>query len=157
MGDDCIGFYYKRARQKEKSVVLDKVNQKSDDNKKIFQKKLGKGVKYYFETELLDYALFLGMSFDDFWFSDPHILDNYEKAYEAKRKQEYQGYWIQGAYVKAAIESSVFVAGLANKKVLRGMPKYPDNPFKSEEDAVKNVEEERQKLYMFLKNLKVRR
>ena len=97
------------------------------------------------------------MGFDDFWFSDPHILDNYEKAYEAKRKQEYQGYWIQGAYVKAAIESSVFVAGLSNKKVLRGMPKYPDNPFKSEEDAVKNIEEERQKLYMFLKNLKVRR
>ena len=157
MGDDYLGFYYKRAIQKEKSVVLDEVKQKSEESKSTFQQKLRKGVKYYFETELLDYALFLGMSIDEFWFSDPRILDNYEKAYEARRKSEIQKIWVQGAYFKNAIDSSVFVVGLANKKILRSMPKYPDVPFKTEEETKIDVEKERQRLYEFIKNIKPRR
>lgn len=34
--------------------------------------------------------------------------------------------WVQGIYVKQAIESSVFVSTLADRKVVREMPKYPE-------------------------------
>lgn len=36
--------------------------------------------------------------------------------------------WVQGWYVKQAIQSSVMVCGLADKKTVSNMPKYPDMP-----------------------------
>ena len=37
------------------------------------------GIKHYFETELLDYALTIGMTEDEYWFGDPRLMDNFEK------------------------------------------------------------------------------
>lgn len=44
--------------------------------------------------------------------------------------------WVQGWYVKQAIQSSVMICGLADKKTVSNMPKYPDMP--KTDDEVEN-------------------
>lgn len=44
--------------------------------------------------------------------------------------------WVQGWYVKQAIQSSVMICGLADKKAVSNMPKYPDMP--KTDDEVEN-------------------
>jgi len=67
----------------------------------------------------------------------------YFKAYELKEKRladEIDGMaWKIGAYVCNAIQSNVFVAGLADKEVIRQMPKYPKEPYSVTEERNRNI------------------
>lgn len=45
---------------------------------------------------------------------------------------EQQLAWLQGAYFKQALQSSVMICGLADRQVINKMPKYPDIPYKDE-------------------------
>jgi len=55
------------------------------------------------------------------------------KAYKRRCENQTQLIWLQGLYFKQALQSSVLVCGLADKTVVREMPKYPDMP-KTQED-----------------------
>lgn len=117
------------------------------------------GVKHYLETELLDYALVLGMTPDEYWYDDPRLLDNYEQAFQTKGKIKIQDAWIQGIYFKSALNSTVLIAGIADKKIIGKMPKYADDPMKYKPNGEltdEDIKAQRQAMYRFLKNLKPR-
>ena len=116
------------------------------------------GIKHYFETELLDYALTIGMTEDEYWFGDPRLMDNFEKKFEAHRKMEAHNAWLTGVYVKAAINSSVFACGFYDKKKSGALPQYPDFDFGDKESkkmTESDIAAEREKAYLFFKNLQV--
>ena len=117
------------------------------------------GVKYYLETELLDYGLTLGMTPEEYWYWDPHLLDNYEQAFKSKSQIKTQDLWLQGLYFKSALNSTVLIAGLADKKITSRMPKYADNPMKYKSNGEltdEEVEAQRKAVYRFFKSLKPR-
>lgn len=69
-----------------------------------------------------------------------------------KMKEQIQICWIQGLYFKQAIESSVFISGLADKNIVRNMPKYPEKmPYTSniesmsKEERLKEIERRMEK------------
>ncbi|NCC99912.1 MAG: hypothetical protein EOL95_09485 [Bacteroidia bacterium] len=81
-----------------------------------------------FFQQILDYALFLGMSVDDFWFADPNLIINYEITYKKKQIEKEQSMWLMGQYVKVAIESSVSnCSGITDYKKFK-LPEYPKCP-----------------------------
>ena len=53
--------------------------------------------------QLCDYALSIGMSYNEYWYGDPHILVNYVHAEEIRQKRKNNEMWIQGAYIYEAI------------------------------------------------------
>ena len=67
------------------------------------------------------------------------------KAYNKRNLILQQQSWQLGLYFKQALQSSVLVCSLADKNVVRQMPKYPDMP-KSDDETEKeeNVEKQRQ-------------
>jgi len=54
--------------------------------------------------------------------------------------RQQQMIWLQGAYVKNALQSTILVAGLADKNTAQKMPKYPEMP-KFEEERELNEEQ----------------
>lgn len=98
----------------------------------------------------------MGMTADEYWFADPHLLDNYEIAYKNKRRVEKNNAWLAGGYVRAALQSTVLVSGLASRKVIEHMPKYPE--FESSSERYENMTEmdkkrERKRLFDFFKSM----
>lgn len=55
-----------------------------------------------------------------------------------------QQMWKQGLYFKEALQSTILVCGLADKKVIGKMPKYPEMP-KSQDDIDKEAHIEAQR------------
>ena len=55
---------------------------------------------------------------------------------------EQQLAWLQGAYFRQALQSSVVICGLADRQVINKMPKYPDIPYKDEVEQSKSQNEE---------------
>ena len=55
---------------------------------------------------------------------------------------EQQLAWLQGAYFKQALQSSVMICGLADRQVINKMPKYPDIPYKDEIEKSRAKNEE---------------
>lgn len=92
--------------------------------------------------ELCAYALFLGMTLDQYWHDDPKIMNYYIKAQEIRMKQENQKLWLQGAYIYNALGS---VAPLFNglSKSNKARP-YIKQPF-----ALTQEEEEERKYQAF--------
>lgn len=78
--------------------------------------------------EWFNYALVVGMSPDEYWFGDPGLLYNYAEKYKIERQIREDELWAVGAYVKAALQSTILMAGLADKKTANSMPKYPEKP-----------------------------
>lgn len=68
------------------------------------------------------------MTPDEYWFGDPGLLYNYAEKYKTELKLKEDEMWMLGAYVKAALQSTILMAGLADKKTAHSMPKYPDTP-----------------------------
>lgn len=79
------------------------------------------------ECYLVPY-LAIGGTRNDFWKLTPKTIKYDFMAFEQKREYDMQMAWLQGAYVKDAIESSIFICGLADKKVINKLPKYPPMP-----------------------------
>ena len=103
--------------------------------------------------EWLDYALLVGMTPDEYWFAEPGLLYNYAEKYRLERRLREDELWLQGAYFKAALSSTIFMAGLADEKTARKMPEYPKRPSEtaemSSELTEKQIEAERTRAALY--------
>lgn len=115
----------KREATCEESQVLDEVDNKPKRN----NRKLS--LEQFFD-EQLDVALQIGMTDTQFWYSNPRLMLNYIEKYKAEQLIIQQNAWLIGAYVKNALQSTILVAGLADKNTNQKMPKYPEMPRPSE-------------------------
>lgn len=50
--------------------------------------------------------------------------------------------WINGAYVKAALKSTIVMCGLADKNTVRNLPEYPEMPKQQNDDEDRELSEE---------------
>lgn len=68
------------------------------------------------------------------------------KAHENRINEQIQMAWITGLYTKMALQTSVLVCGLADKKVISKMPQYPEMPTLKEDLPLteEQIEAERQ-------------
>jgi hypothetical protein len=82
----------------------------------------------------------IGGTRSEFWGLTPKELQIDFEAYNQRIKDQQQLAWLQGAYVKMALQSSVLIAGLATKEIANKLPPYPEMPFKDEVE--KQIEEQ---------------
>lgn len=80
-------------------------------------------------------------------------------AYEKREKKREQERWEIGAYIKTAINSSIFACIIADESTPNKLPSFPEMPYKNEtkddkEMTKEEIEAERLKAYMFFQNLK---
>lgn len=88
--------------------------------------------------------LAIGGSRETFWKLTPKTIEIDFKAYKMKYEMQLKMAWVQGLYIKQAIQSSVMVCTLADKQNVKKMPKYPDEP-KSEQDLTpENIDAQKQ-------------
>lgn len=107
---------------------------------------------------MLDYALTLGMTVEQYWLGDPRLLLNFEEKSKTDKLIKKQEAWLIGAFFKNALESTILVAGLADKDTPSKMPKYPDCPMPTDEngDVIMTdeaIETERERLYRYYHRL----
>lgn len=107
---------------------------------------------------MLDYALVLGMTPEQYWYGNPRLILNYEKKYQDESFKKRQEAWLIGAYVKSALSSTILVAGLADKDTGEKIPKYPDMPMPTNDDGEvemteKEIDLERERFYRYLHKL----
>lgn len=107
---------------------------------------------------MLDYALVLGMTPEQYWYGNPRLLLNYEKKYQDEMLIKRQEAWLIGAYVKSALKSTILHAGLADKDTERNLPTYPDIPMPTNDEGEVEMSEtakelERERFYRYLHKL----
>ena len=150
----------KRNTQKE-GQVLNELSEYQDSSTKISnntQKNRQRITLDYFYDDLLDYALVLGMTPEQYWYGNPRLILNYEKKYQDEMLRKRQEAWLFGAYVKSAVSSTILVAGLADKDTSKKMPKYADMPMPTNDDGEVEMSEtakelERERFYRYLHKL----
>jgi len=79
------------------------------------------------------------------------------EAYREREKREAQARWEIGAYVKAALSTSVLACALADRRTANSLPDFPEMPFKEgikKEYTGEELQAERLKTYLFFQNLK---
>lgn len=81
----------------------------------------------YYKEDYFDYALTLGMSAEEYWFGDPHLIFRYEAVYTHKRKLKEQDMWLMGQYVVRALECSRLNVNGFIEKSSQLIP-YPECP-----------------------------
>lgn len=54
--------------------------------------------------ELFAYALSIGMTYEQYWFDDPSLINAYIKAEKIKQRKKNTELWLQGAYTYCAVE-----------------------------------------------------
>lgn len=92
------------------------------------------------EAYLLPY-LTIGGSRQEFWKMTPKDIEIDFRAYQNKINNQLQMAWINGLYVKAALNSTILMCGLADKKVLSNLPDYPEMPNVNEQEEELTEEE----------------
>lgn len=68
-----------------------------------------------------------GVPYELFWHLNPTKMRPFQIAYERRLEAEDANAWLQGLYIKAAIDSAIM--GKKNK--------YPEKPFSTKRDIVK--------------------
>ena len=76
--------------------------------------------------DLFAYALYLGMTYEQYWYDDPLLLNSYLKAEEIRRRTKNQEMWLQGLYVHIAVGDLVPVLNPFSKD--HKAKKYLDKP-----------------------------
>ena len=150
----------KRNTQKE-GQVLNELSEYQDNSTKISnntQKNRQRITLDYFYDDLLDYALVIGMTPEQYWYDNPRLILNYEKKYQDEMLRKRQEAWLFGAYVKSALSSTILVAGLADKDTSKKMPKYADMPMPTNDEGEVEMTEtakelERERFYRYLHKL----
>ena len=91
--------------------------------------------------ELFPYYLSIGMTYEQYWESDPMLAKYFRQADEMKNERKNQELWLQGLYVYNALTAIMPVKKGAEQ------PKYPDKPFTISEKQRKRekLEEEKAK------------
>ena len=85
-----------------------------------------------------------------FWDLTPKDIDIDFKAFKKRREMEIQMSWVSGNYFKRALESTVLICGLADRRAINNMPKYPEIP-KSEEEIISEEAEQNRTDYHLAK------
>lgn len=90
----------------------------------------------------------------EFWDGSPYLVKYYRKAQRLKMEQENQIAWLNGLYIKVALDSSL--ANLFSKKGSKAVG-YIDQPLdifgKSEEEKRREAEAEREKAIAYFNRL----
>lgn len=97
-------------------------------------------IREYFE-KLLTYALFVGMSYDLYWYGDPFALKNYIDAYEMKLANNNNMLWLEGYYVYNAVGCLVPVLNPFSKE--HKARRYLEQPIPITQKEIDEVEEKR--------------
>lgn len=97
------------------------------------------GFEYYFNVYLLDLALYLGMTPEQYWYGSPSLLGNYLEAHNRRQKDMISQCWLTGAYVRAAIGSSIQVIGILGEH--DKLPEYPSLEEATEQKPKLSAEE----------------
>ena len=114
----------------------------------------------FIENEFLLPCLEIGMPESVFWDKTPKRLTVYFTAFQRRKENEMkrwsQQMWEMGVYMKAAIATSVFPAGLYDGK--HKLPDYPECPHTKFENSPNEqdeqwVENERLRCYAYFKSL----
>ena len=83
----------------------------------------------------------IGMSYDEFWNGDVHMVKAYRKAYELREKRRNQELWMQGAYIYEALcDASPLFRFTMKKGVIKPEP-YVKEPYPITAAEVKAREE----------------
>ena len=110
---------------------------------------------------MLEFALIIGMTPEQYWFDNPQLLYNYKRAYEFTQKKIEQNLWLASGYNKEAFSSSILnVVGITDYKKYK-IPDMPKCPYVEEEKSKQQImtqqqiENERLRAYAFFKNIKI--
>jgi len=85
-------------------------------------------------NQLFDYALSIGMTYDQYWYEDTDLLIHYIKAEQYRLKRFNQQAWVQGLYVYQAIGCLVPILNPLSKEH-KARP-YLKEPFPSSKEEV---------------------
>ena len=66
--------------------------------------------------QLCDYAMSIGMSYHDYWFSDYTMLIHYHNAEKIRQRKRNNEMWVQGMYIYSAIGNLVPVLNPFSKE-----------------------------------------
>ena len=77
--------------------------------------------------------LSIGGKRETFWELTPKEIEIDFRAYKRRCEEQLKMAWINGIYVKRAINSSIMRCTLADKKTLRDLPGYPKMPLGEDE------------------------
>lgn len=89
--------------------------------------------------ELFPYYLSIGMTYEQYWESDPMLAKYFRQADELRNERKNQELWLQGLYVYNALTAIMPV------KKGTEQPKYPDKPFTISEKQRKREKLEEEK------------
>ena len=94
--------------------------------------------KFY---ELFPYYLAIGMTYDQYWNSDPTLVKYYRKADELRKERVNEELWLQGMYIYEALCDVSPVLHAYAKKGTKPQP-YSKKPYSITESQRKQDEEE---------------
>ena len=107
--------------------------------------------------EMLPHYMVMGMTPEEYWDGESELKVAYRKAYRIRNENERRmadwGYWLQGLYIRDALQAvPLLVAGLNTKGV--DIPQYPEQPKletaekEKQKEVRKKSEEDQMKLAM---------
>lgn len=91
---------------------------------------------------LLDLALYIGMSVDEYWHGNPRLLSNYIEAHNRRMQDKEYFAWLNGMYLRVALQTtphySIPIFGKLPK-----LPEYPAPPIKETKENREITEAEK--------------
>lgn len=97
--------------------------------------------------EVFPYFLSIGMSYEQFWYKDPHLVRAFAKAEEIRVRRMSQELFLQGQYVYEAIGAFAEILPAFPKKGAKIRP-YLSEPYPITEMEAQEREERKQKAKM---------
>ena len=91
--------------------------------------------------ELFAYALSIGMTYEQYWYDDPMLINAYIRADEIKQRRRNNEMWLQGLYVYQAVGSLIHLANPFSKK--HKADRYMKKPIPITSDELAEAEQEK--------------
>ena len=108
--------------------------------------------------ECFPFYLAIGMSYAEYWESDPKLTQYYRKAYQIKQEEINNNAWLQGMYIYDAVSTALHNAlrGFGkNKPPAKDYAKKPyefKNKVKTEAEKAREVQIEQEKAAAWMEN-----
>ena len=95
-----------------------------------------------FFNELCPYYMFIGMTYEQYWYGEAELVDFYNKSHKLMIQEKNQELWLQGFYVLNAFETVMSNAfGKKGKKKIE----YPKEPYDMFPKTARELEIEAEK------------
>lgn len=91
------------------------------------------------------------MSYEEYWFKDPWLTEDYRKAWELKQKADNYNAWLQGLYNYKAVGVVLYNSFKEKGKKAEN---YFDKPVEFKEEERRTPKQIRQEVYNRLKGIK---